>query len=43
MSLGLPQHIAVYGIGQPAIDKVASDLAGQFAPGDVIDLYKSAL
>lgn len=42
-SLGLPQHIAAYGIGEPELRKAAGELAGQHAAGDLLEIYLAAL
>ena len=42
-SLGLPQHIAAYGIGEPELRRAADDLAGQYPGPDLLGIYLSAL
>jgi maleylacetate reductase len=41
--LGLPQHIADYGIGEPELKKAASELAGKYPAEDLLRIYLSAL
>ena len=42
-SLGLPQHIADYGIGEPELRVAASELAGKYEEPDVLRIYLAAL
>jgi len=42
-SLGLPRHIAEYGIGEPELRTAAGELAGQHAAADLLDIYLAAL
>jgi maleylacetate reductase len=42
-SLGLPQHIAAYGIGEPELRRAATELAGGHSADDLLDVYLSAL
>jgi len=42
-SLGLPQHIAGYGIGEPELRRAAEELAGQYPAADLLGIYLSAL
>ncbi|HEV2477388.1 MAG TPA: hypothetical protein VGX22_12675, partial [Candidatus Dormibacteraeota bacterium] len=42
-SLGLPQHIAAYGIGEPELRRAADELAGQYPGRDLLGIYLSAL
>ena len=42
-SLGLPQHIAAYGIGEPQLRKAAGELAGKYPAGDLLEIYLAAL
>jgi maleylacetate reductase len=42
-SLGLPQHIATYGIGEPELRKAAGELAGKFPAEDLLEIYLAAL
>jgi maleylacetate reductase len=42
-SLGLPQHIAEFGIGEPELRKAAGELAGKFAAEDLLEIYLAAL
>jgi maleylacetate reductase len=42
-SLGLPQHIADYGIGEPELRKAAGELAGKYPAGDLLEIYLAAL
>jgi maleylacetate reductase len=42
-SLGLPQHLAAYGIGEPELRKAAGELAGKHPADDLLEIYFSAL
>jgi maleylacetate reductase len=42
-SLGLPQHIAAYGIGEPELRRAAEELAGNYPADDLLGIYLSAL
>ncbi len=42
-SLGLPQHIAAYGIGEPELKRAADELAGRYPAADLLGIYLSAL
>jgi alcohol dehydrogenase class IV len=42
-SLGLPQHIAAFGIGEPELRRAASDLAGKYPAEDLLKIYLAAL
>jgi maleylacetate reductase len=42
-SLGLPQHIAEFGIGEPELRKAASDLGGRYPAADLLRIYLEAL
>jgi len=42
-SLGLPQHIANFGIGEPELRQAADQLAGKHATEDIFGIYYSAL
>jgi alcohol dehydrogenase class IV len=42
-SLGLPQHIAAYGIGEPELRKAAGELAGKYPAEDIVEIYLAAL
>jgi alcohol dehydrogenase class IV len=42
-SLGLPQHIAAYDIGEPELRKAAGELAGKFPAEDLLKIYLAAL
>lgn len=42
-SLGLPQHIAAYGIGEPELRKAAGELAGKYPAADLLEIYLAAL
>jgi maleylacetate reductase len=42
-SLGLPQHIAAYGIGEPELRKAAGELAGKYPAEDLLEVYLAAL
>lgn len=41
--LGLPQHIAAYGIGEPELRRAAEELAGRHPAGDLLQIYTAAL
>ncbi|GAC1473808.1 MAG: iron-containing alcohol dehydrogenase [Candidatus Dormibacteraceae bacterium] len=42
-SLGLPQHIAAYDIGEPELRKAAAELAGKYPAEDLTKIYLAAL
>ena len=42
-SLGLPRHIAAYGIGEPELRRAAGELAGKYPAEDLLRIYLSAL
>ena len=42
-SLGLPQHIAEYGIGEPELRTAAGELAGKYPADDLLEIYLAAL
>jgi alcohol dehydrogenase class IV len=42
-SLGLPQHIAAYGIGEQELRRAAEELAGTHRAEDLLEIYLSAL
>jgi 3-oxoacid CoA-transferase len=42
-SLGLPQHIASFGIGEPELRRAAEELAGKYPAEDLLRIYTSAL
>jgi maleylacetate reductase len=42
-SLGLPQHVAAYGLAEPELRKAASELGGKYPAGDLLEIYLSAL
>ena len=42
-SLGLPQHIAAYGIGEPELRRAAEELAGRYPMEDLLRIYLAAL
>lgn len=42
-SLGLPQHIGAYGIGEPELRKAAGELAGKHSAEDLASIYLAAL
>jgi alcohol dehydrogenase class IV len=42
-SLGLPQHIAAYGIGEPELRQAAGELAGRYPAEDLLKIYLAAL
>jgi len=41
--LGLPQHIAAYGIGEPELRRAADELAGKYPAEDLLQIYTAAL
>jgi len=41
--LGLPQHIAAYGIGEPELKRAADEMAGKYPAEDLLKIYVSAL
>lgn len=42
-SLGLPQHIAAYGIAEPELRRAAGELAGKHSAEDLAGIYLAAL
>jgi alcohol dehydrogenase class IV len=42
-TLGLPQHIADYGIGEPELRRAASELGGQYPSAQLLRVYLEAL
>ena len=42
-SLGLPQHIAAYGIGEKELRRAADELAGKYPAQDLLGIYLAAL
>jgi maleylacetate reductase len=42
-SLGLPQHIDAYGIGEAELRKAAGELAGKYPAEDLLKIYLAAL
>jgi maleylacetate reductase len=42
-SLGLPQHIADYGIGEPELRRAASELGGKYPSAELLRVYLEAL
>ncbi|HEY2599162.1 MAG TPA: iron-containing alcohol dehydrogenase [Candidatus Dormibacteraeota bacterium] len=42
-SLGLPQHIAAFGIGEPELRRAASELGGKYPSADLLRIYLEAL
>ena len=42
-SLGLPQHIADYGIGEPELRRAAGELAGRYPAEVLLEIYLAAL
>ena len=42
-SLGLPLHIAAYGIGEAELRRAAGELAGKYSAADLLAIYMSAL
>jgi alcohol dehydrogenase class IV len=41
-SLGLPQHIAAYGIGEPELRRAATELAGKHPANELLSVYIAA-
>ncbi len=42
-ALGLPQHIAAYGIGAAELREAAGKLAGKYPTEDLLEIYLAAL
>jgi len=42
-SLGLPQHISQYDVGQAELRRAAEELAGKYPAADLLGIYLSAL
>src|SRR5690348_9864812 len=42
-SLGLPQHIAAFGIGEPELRRAAEELGGKYPAQDLLEIYLAAL
>jgi maleylacetate reductase len=42
-ALGLPQHIAAYGIGEPELRQAAGELAGKYQAEELVEIYLAAL
>ena len=42
-TLGLPQHIAAYGVGEPELRRAASELGGKYPSADLLRIYMEAL
>ena len=42
-SLGLPQHIAAYGIGGPELRRAADELGGKYPAAELLEIYLAAL
>jgi maleylacetate reductase len=42
-SLGLPQHTADFGVGEPQLRKAADELAGKYPAKDLLEIYLAAL
>ena len=42
-SLGLPQHISEFGIGEPELRVAASELGGKYPQADLLNIYTEAL
>jgi maleylacetate reductase len=42
-SLGLPQHIAAYGIGDAELRQAAGELAGKYPADDLFGIYRAAM
>jgi len=41
--MGLPQHIAAFGVGEPELRRAASELAGKYPEKDLLKIYTAAL
>jgi alcohol dehydrogenase class IV len=41
--LGLPQHIAAYGVGEPELRLAANELAGRYPAEDLLQIYTAAM
>jgi maleylacetate reductase len=42
-SLGLPQHISDYGVGEPELRRAASELGGRYPSAELLRIYLEAL
>lgn len=42
-SLGLPQHIAAFGIGEPELRRAAHEMSGRIPEADLLSIYLAAL
>ena len=42
-SLGLPQHIGAYGIGESELKRAADELGGKYPAADLLEIYLKAL
>jgi maleylacetate reductase len=42
-SLGLPQHISAFGIGEAELRRAAEELAGKYPAADLVNIYLSAV
>jgi alcohol dehydrogenase class IV len=42
-ALGLPQHIADYGVGEPELRRAAGELGGRYSTEDILRVYMEAL
>jgi maleylacetate reductase len=42
-SLGLPHHIAAFGVGDADLRKAAEELAGKYPAADLLEIYRAAL
>jgi maleylacetate reductase len=42
-SLGLPKHVAAFGIGDAELRKAAEELAGKYPAADLLAIYRAAL
>jgi len=42
-SLGLPDHIAVYGLGEPELRRAAGELGGKYPAEELLKIYLAAL
>jgi len=42
-ALGLPQHIADFGLGEPELQRAASELGGRYPTADLLRIYMDAI
>ncbi|HXC77765.1 MAG TPA: iron-containing alcohol dehydrogenase, partial [Candidatus Acidoferrum sp.] len=43
VALGLPHHVAAYGIGEPELRRAASELGGKYPSAELLRVYLEAL